>query len=432
MVRKALFMALGLSLVVFLLPPLAEGGEWATGRVDNAVSGKPVAGAVVTCGAGRVLTAADGTFRIRAKGRLLRARAPGYRRAEQPLGADTSIFLQPFSPKGLYLSFYGIGSSQLLDPALRLIRNTELNALVIDVKGDRGMISMKVPIPLADEIGAQRIITVRHPHALLESLKARGIYTIARIVVFKDDLLATARPDLAVKTASGKIWRDGQNLAWVDPFSSRAWDYNIAIAQAAARLGFDEIQFDYVRFPDTPGLRFSWTNNEENRVQAISGFLSAARKRLQPYNVFISADVFGYVCWNRNDTHIGQSLEELADAVDYISPMLYPSSFAHGVGRYKNPVENPYKVVLLSLNKARERTGLAAVRFRPWLQAFRDYAFDRRWFHEDAVLAQTSATEDFGADGWMLWNPRNVYRNCGLDEPRVEAKVEVEPRSVIR
>jgi hypothetical protein len=432
MIRKTLILVVGVSLFLLFGHGPAEGAPGVSGRVLDAVTGKPVAGAVVSCGNRQVITPADGAFSLPAAGDRIRVRAAGYRRDDISTTAASDILLQPFSPKALYLSFYGIGSSQLLDPALRLIQNTELNALVIDVKGDRGMISFKVPIPLAGKIGAQRVITVRHPRALLASLKARGIYTIGRIVVFKDNLLATARPDLAVKTASGQVWRDGENLAWVDPFSSRAWDYNIAIAKQAAELGFDEIQFDYVRFPDTPGLRFSWVNNEENRVQAISGFLSAARKALQPYNVFISADVFGYVCWNRNDTHIGQSLDQLADAVDYISPMLYPSTFSHGVGRYKNPVANPYKVVLLSLNKARERTGLRAIRFRPWLQAFRDYAFDRRWFHQDAILAQTSASEEFGTDGWMLWNPRNVYDAIGLNQTKVEAQAQVDPVTVVR
>jgi hypothetical protein len=187
-------------------------------------------------------------------------------------------------------------------------------------------------------------------------------------------------------------------------------------------MGFDEIQFDYVRFPEAPGLLFSKENTQENRIEAITGFLSEARARLAPYNVFLSADIFGYVCWNRNDTNVGQQLEELATHLDYISPMLYPSGFSHGLGRIKNPVQNPYEIVFLSLNRARERTGLPALRFRPWLQAFRDYAFDRRHFGRNEVRAQTLASEEFGANGWMLWNARNVYNAAGLEY--VEAKAD--------
>ncbi len=148
------------------------------------------------------------------------------------------------------------------------------------------MIPYKSSIPLAAEVGAQRITTVREMADLMKSLKEKGIYTIARIVVFKDNPLALARPDWAVKTQNGEIWRDRENLAWVDPFNKEVWDYNINIAIEAAQYGFDEIQFDYVRFPDASGLRFSMPNTEENRVKAISGFLMEARRRLIPYNVF--------------------------------------------------------------------------------------------------------------------------------------------------
>jgi hypothetical protein len=169
-------------------------------------------------------------------------------------------------------------------------------------------------------------------NGLIRALKEKRIYTIARIVVFKDDLLALKMSDLAVKTQRGEVWRDRENLAWVDPFKKEAWDYNIQIAIEAAQNGFDEIQFDYVRFPDASELRFSMPNTEENRVKAISGFLMEAKKRLKPYNVFLSADIFGYVCWNLNDTFIGQKLEELIAHLDYLSPMLYPSGFQYNWG----------------------------------------------------------------------------------------------------
>jgi hypothetical protein len=166
-------------------------------------------------------------------------------------------------------------------------------------------------------------------------------------------------------------------------------------------------------------------NTEDNRVFAISRFLHSARERLKPYNVFIAADIFGYVCWNRDDTSIGQRLEELAEVVDYLSPMLYPSGFQHGVGDYRNPVENPFEIVYLTLEKARLRSSLPARRFRPWLQAFRDYAFDRRNFGPKAVFEQTNASDQFGSAGWMLWNPRNIYRGLGLGEDRLQAEIRL-------
>jgi hypothetical protein len=251
---------------------------------------------------------------------------------------------------------------------------------------------------------------------LVKSLKDKGVYTIARIVVFKDDLLAVARPDLAVKTGNGAIWRDREKLAWVDPSKKEVWDYNISIAVEAAQIGFDEIQFDYVRFPDKPGLIFSMQNTEENRVGAIASFLKEARRKLMPYNVFLAADVFGYVSWNLNDTMIGQKLESLSPVLDYLSPMLYPSGFHFGIPGYRIPVAHPYEIVSLTLKRGRERTRLPAVRFRPWIQAFRDYSFDKRHFTGKEIRAQIDAAEEFGSDGWMLWNPHNVYTAEGLKE----------------
>jgi hypothetical protein len=383
-------------------------------KVIDQLTGQAVEEATVVLD-GKILAAdGQGLFPIPKDGGKLGVKAPGYNRVEQALADPLpegliEVQLAPLTPKALYLSFYGVGSKVLRNPALKMIEETELNALVIDVKGDRGMIPYRSSVRLAAEVGGQRIITVRDAEGLFKSFKEKGIYTIARIVVFKDDLLATARPELAVKTPAGDVWRDREHLAWVDPFRKEVWDYNIQIAEEAAQLGFDEIQFDYVRFPDSHSPRFSQPNTEEGRVKAITGFLQEAKSRLAPYNVFLAADIFGYVCWNLNDTDIGQKLAPIAAAVDYLSPMLYPSGFQFGIPGYRNPVQNPHEIVYLSLKKAQERTKVSALRFRPWLQAFKDYAFDRRQFNGKELRDQISASEKFGAQGWMLWNPVNQY-----------------------
>lgn len=410
-----------LFVTLFLLIP-AYAMAYTTGRVVDFFTGKPIKDAFVTSNNDVVLTDENGIFTVNAALSKVGVRAPGYGRTEQiviPLnGVPQEIKLIPFTPKALYLSFFGIGDRSLRESAIKLIQQTELNTLAIDVKGDRGMIPYKSSIPLAAEVGAQRTITVKEMAPLMRSLKAKGIYTIARIVVFKDNLLAQARPDWAVKTPGGEIWRDRENLAWVDPFNKQVWDHNINIAVEAAQYGFDEIQFDYVRFPDASGLQFSMPNTEENRVKAVSGFLTEARRRLIPYNVFLSADIFGYVCWNLNDTKIGQRLEDLVAHLDYICPMLYPSGFQYGIPGYRNPVANPYEIVYLSLKRARERTNLPSHRFRPWLQAFRDYAFDRRYFNDREIMGEVKAAEGFGSHGWMLWNPRNTYSSAGLKKEK--------------
>jgi hypothetical protein len=399
-----------------VLPPTRAVAFIAT--VIDASTKRPLKGVFVTLNDKVMKTDSNGAVEINNPGDTVGFKAWGYQRKSVALhdlaGDSIQVALTPFQPKALYLSFYGIGSTKLREAGIDLIGKTELNAVVIDVKGDRGMIAFKSAVPLVEQVGAQRLITMRAARAVIERLHNEHIYTIARIVVFKDDPLATARPEFAVKRANGAIFRDREKLAWTDPFNQQVWEYNIGIAVEAARLDFDEIQFDYVRFPDAPGLRFSHPPDMKSRITAISGFLSEARKRLTSYNVYVAADIFGYVAWNLDDTHIGQRLEELSPVVDYISPMLYPSCFQFGIPGYRIPVQHPYEIVFLSLQNARERSAIPSIRFRPWLQAFRDYAFDHREFTGKEIRAQISAAEKFGSDGWMLWNPRNTYTTAGL------------------
>jgi hypothetical protein len=406
--------AAGLALIVTLLawPAMAL-----TGMVFDASTHVGLAGAVVTLGTTATVSSADGSFSIDGEGATLRARAPGFARRDMALDevakADGKIELSPFRPKALYLTVHGIGSSTLREGALDLLAGGDLNALVIDVKGDRGEIPFKVSVPLADEVGAQKLITVKDMPALMARLKALGIYTIARIVVFKDDPLAIAHPEFAVRIKGGGLFRDREDLHWVDPFNRDVWAYNIAIAREAAAAGFDEVQFDYVRFPDKRGVVFSRPADEETRSKAIADFLGEAHKALLPYNVFVSADIFGYVCWNTNDTDVGQKIDQIAGAVDIVSPMLYPSGFQFGIPGYRNPVQHPYEIVYQSLGRCRERIGVSPLRFRPWLQAFRDYAFRGGNFGAREVSIQVKAAHDFGTSGFNIWNPHNIYPDGG-------------------
>jgi hypothetical protein len=421
--RRILFSSLLCVMFFFVFVPAQTFASY-TGRVLDYVTRKPIEGAIVTGKNEIVHTDSGGMFVLRKAADRIGIRAYGYARGEVVLPVFSArvpinIYLSPFVPKALYLTYYGIGSKILRESALTLAKETDINSLVIDVKGDRGVITYKSSIPLASEIGAQKLVIVKDIRGLIKSLREKGIYTVARIVVFKDNVLGTARPDLAVRTQDGEIFHDGENLVWVDPSRKEVWDYNMNIAIEAARNGFDEIQFDYVRFPDKKGLKFAVSNTEENRVRYISGFLCEAKKKLAPYNVFVAADIFGYVPWNLNDTQIGQKIEQVASCVDYISLMLYPSGFQFGIPGYRNPVAHPYEIVSLSLKKARERANIPANRFRPWLQAFRDYAFDRRHFDGPEIRSQIRAAEEFGSGGWMLWNPRNVYNGNGLKKEAV-------------
>ena len=394
---------------LLMLLPLAAWAEDRPGTVIDGVTGKPIAGAVITAGNSTMQTDAQGQFRAPDGTAAVQVRAVGYARASLPQDADLqAIKLTPLQPKGLYLTVYGIGAPFLRDPALDVMAKSRLNALVIDIKGDRGLIPYPSAVPLAGKIGALKVRTVPDLKEMVASLKAKGIYLIGRIVTFKDDLLATSHPQWAVKLGGG-IWKDREGLAWLDPYQREAWDYPLSIAEEAAAAGFDEIQFDYIRFPDAVGLAFSRPTDEASRVSTIVDFLKEAKRRLTPYNVFLAMDSFGYVCWNENDTGIGQRIENIATVAEVVSPMLYPSGFQFGIPGYRNPIQAPYEIVFKSLEECKRRTAGTPLHYRPWLQAFTDYAFGGKAFGADEIGKQTKAARDASTDGWMLWNPRNVY-----------------------
>ena len=198
----------------------------------------------------------------------------------------------------------------------------------------------------------------------LAGLKAKGIHTVARVVVFKDDVLARYRPEWAVAdTTTGSPWRDNERLAWIDPFHEDAWAYPIAVAREAALKGFDEIQFDYLRFPSDGRLgaaRYSRASTMQSRVQAIARFLAQARLALAPVGAALAIDVFGYTGFNPDDTGVGQRIEELAPLVDVLCPMAYPSAYHVGIPGFRDPVAHPYEVVLETVRRIRGAIGAGA------------------------------------------------------------------------
>jgi len=317
------------------------------------------------------------------------------------------------SVKAAYLSYYGVADRTIRGRVFELFERTELNAVVIDVKGDRGFIPYESQIPLAREAGAMGPVRIREFDDILAHLKARAIYTVARIVVFKDNVLARHRPTWAITdTRTGSLWLDAERLAWLDPFEEQAWAYSIAVAREAALKGFDEIQFDYLRFPTDGKLsaaRYSRPNTQEGRLQSITEFLKRARATLKPTGTSLAIDIFGYTAFNLDDTGVGQRIEELAPLVDTMCPMAYPSAYHLGIPNYRNPVAHPYETVFETVRRLRERSAPARARVRPWIQDFRDYAFDRRPFGVSEVRSEMKAAVDAGATGWMLWNPQNRY-----------------------
>jgi hypothetical protein len=389
------------------------------GRIMDAER-KPLAGASVTAAGKESRVNAEGTFALDAPpppDTPLVVKLPGYERVVvQPTHGSIEVVLKPQMVKAAYLTYYGVADRGIRGRVLELLARTELNAVVIDIKGDRGWIPYRTEVAAARAAGAQGPVIIKDFDGMLADLKARGIYTIARVVTFKDNVLANHRPDLAIIDArTGRPWADNEKLAWVDPFQEEVWSYNLAIAKEAARKGFDEIQFDYVRFPTDGRIsaaQYSKPNTRGTRLPTIVAFLQRARRELGALGVFVAADFFGYTAFNENDTDIGQRIEELAPHLDYICPMVYPSGYHLGIPGYPNPVDHPYEVVYESVKLIRKRAGGAQV--RPWLQDFKDYAFDRRVFGPVQIRAQIQGANDAGALGWMLWNPRNDYTGAAL------------------
>ena len=379
--------------------------------VDQA--GEPIGNAWVASAEIATRTGSDGHFRLEGVPRdpVVRIMAAGHRTyalwPEEERWIEAR--LEPFVARGLYIGFGAVGLRQSREALVQRAEKLGLNAIILDVKSDRGLVNASVASPLSEEIGA----SVQQPEdleAVVRSLKARGFYLIGRIVVFKDTPLAWARPELAVRAGSG-LYRDCEEQLWVDPSSREGWDYNIDLALNAAKIGFDEVQFDYVRFPSDcirGALGYSQAPTPQRQRAAIEGFLEAATQRLKPAGVFLAADVFGLTTIEE-DIGIGQSIEGIAQHVDYVSPMVYPSTWRSGAFGAAYPPAEPYRIVHGSVKQAVERLRGTPAKVRPWLQAFNDYQQQKLAYTHTEIAAQITAAQDAGALGWMLWDPHGRY-----------------------
>ena len=326
-------------------------------------------------------------------------------------------FPRPQAVRGIYLNAWAAGSSVRTSRLMALAERTEVNSFVIDLKDASGHVSHPTSIALAREIGADQQIRIRDLPALLRRLEAAGIYPIARIVISKDPLLTEHRPDWAVQDVEGGVWKDEKGVSWANMFEERVWEYNVALAVEAAQLGFPEIQWDYVRFPDGADsvmVRAEYPGAEgRNRPAAVREFLEYAGRKLQPYGVEMTADVFGVTTAARIDLGIGQLWETFIDRVDVALPMVYPSHYGAGSYGFESPNHYPYEVVRAALTDARNRSDSVpgAGRTRPWLQ---DFTLGSPRYGGPEVRAQIQATYDAGIRDWILWNPSARYSESGL------------------
>lgn len=380
------------------------------GVIVDANTYMPIKHALINDSQHTVQSDIKGNFHINSKEKHFHIKALGYRPFSFDIDHSSLLKLQPIKVKALYLSFWGASNnSKTLQRVLHIIDNTALNALVVDVKNEYGSTQFLTGYKRANSYGAYKKRTNRNIKKFMNIMHQHNVYTIARIVTFKDELQASHNYDYAIKknNFNKTIWRNHDKMAWVDPFDIRSQDYAISIAEEAAKVGYDEINFDYIRFPAKKGLLFCKKNTEKNRIEAIKLFLKRARKRLEKYGVFISVNTYGNVCWVDHDNGIGQTITSLAKYADYIAPMLYPSGFARGSFHVKYPAKHPYKVIFRSIKHIQPKISLSRV--RPWLQYFKDYTQLKKIYTRKEIQAQIKASEDVGANGWMLWSPSSKY-----------------------
>lgn len=379
-----------------------------SGKIIDSKTLQPIKGAMISDAINTIKSDENGTFTVDNNG-TFHIKAYGYKRFSfDNKHTAKEIKLESITVKALYLTFWGANlNSKTIKKVLNIVDDTEVNAIVVDVKNANGLTSFKTSFKQANSHGASKHKTIDNINKFIKLMKEKNIYTIARVVVFKDELQASNNPDYAIKKLNGKIWRDSDKMAWVSPFDKRSHEYTVKIAEEAAKAGFDEINFDYIRFPAKRGLKYSKENTQKNRTKAISDFLDLAQSRLKKYGTFISVDTYGNVCWEKGDVGIGQTITSLAKHADYISPMLYPSGFSKGSFNVKYPSEHPYIVIYRSL-KHNDKV-IDMKRMRPWLQSFKDYAHKKRYYRKFEINQQIKATEDVNASGWMMWTPSSKY-----------------------
>lgn len=328
----------------------------------------------------------------------------------------------PPAVRAIYMTSWVAGTSSIRESLIEFIKNSEINAVVIDVKDYSGKISFQTGDSQIEAIGSEeeRVPDMR---ALIDELHAYDIYTIARISVFQDPHFARVRPNVAVRTTDGAVWKDRKGISWVDPASKEVWDYTIRIAKSVEAIGFDELNFDYIRFPsdgNMSNIAFPVWNGTTPRSDVLEDFFAYLDTGLTDVPVPISFDLFGMTMTNTDDLNIGQVLEKAASHGDYIAPMVYPSHYPNGWNNLSNPAARPYEVVHYAMAEGERRLeamraltasttsplyGAQIAELRPWIQDF-DLGAD---YTADMIRKEKQAIYDAGLDSWMVWDPKNEY-----------------------
>ncbi|MCX7641058.1 MAG: putative glycoside hydrolase [Elusimicrobiales bacterium] len=322
--------------------------------------------------------------------------------------------------RGIHLTSWVAGSDKKRRDVINKIKNSVINTVVVAIREKNG----EIYIPGVENAIKYKtyVAAIPKPKEVVKEFKDIGLYTIARVVCFHDDILPKKNPDWAVKDVNGGVWKTKNGNTWLDPYNNEVWNYILEVAIKAAEYGFDEIQFDYIRYPtegNTKNCRFSKIHNKENATQNIVEFIKYAREKLSRYNVKISADVFGLT--TRSEMGIGQDLASISKVVDRVYPMMYPSHYYKGEYGLYEPENEPYKVINRGLKEALKITGKNYYKVIPYLQ---DFSLKIKYtpYH---VRAQILATKNNLIDSFLLWNPASIYSwellkpevFCSLIEP---------------
>ena len=330
-----------------------------------------------------------------------------------PTGTAEVIALQqqPRPIRALYVNRFAAQSSAKMKHLIGIADSTEINALVIDIKDEFGLNwHSSDPLLQRNEGGMTKVANMK---ALVDTLRAHGILPIARMVVFKDSSAARSNPDHVIRKADGSQWRDKKGVTWVNPYSRAIWDYNFRVADEAVKMGFGEVQFDYVRFPEPykslPPQVFPEAAGR-SKPDAIHDFLKEAHARYDKQGVRLTADIFGLVTTVRGPLEVGQDWEKISPVVDVVLPMVYPSLYPNGSFGIRIPKAEPHKTVFIAMASARlrdEKLGITTPEHvRAWLQAF---TLGAPHYGPAEVQQQKQAVYDAGYDGWVLWNPGSKY-----------------------
>lgn len=364
-------------------------------------------------------TARDGTFRLEVNRnehtsvRLLAVDAAGNRRE---LLVDT---VPPPQIKGIHVSIWVAADRGFFKQMVDLVTRTELNGMVISVKDESGRVAYPSEVPLAKEVGSSLTRGGVDIERVMDKCWYNDIYPIARIVCFKDPIVASKRKDLAVHAAGGGLWGNGQ---WLDPYNREVWEYLLGLAQEASRKGFKEIQLDYVRFPtdgDTSTCVFP-ANDGRSKEETIVEFLKYMREGLKPMGVVLSADVFGLTASDQGAMGIGQDVTAMARELDYLCPMVYPSHYNPGEYKIGDPEANPHDTVYLSLMDFQKKLEGTNCKLRPWLQ---DFSL-RLNYGVAEVQAQIRACYELGINEWLLWDPHCTFTEAALQPAETETTEE--------